>query len=318
MIILFLLFIYFTACRSNRINLPLITLLLIPGWGTLGNREYRYGHLLYIRGEYEEALRCFIKLEESHPKDPQVHQSKASVLIELGRLEEALVEAQEALAISPTPERLLLRSAVLALLGALEEALRDAEAILNQEANLPTAQALYAGLLIAMGREGEALGFLESRELRLSGDYLTLGEAYRAKGSFDLALAAYREASLRARREAFGLPGKAVLAYALAKEGKLTDAEEMIRLSLTKHGRSVTALSAQALVDKQCGDLDALEKTLLRVLEFAPQEVVDILSDSEFEPLLSQSRFRNLLDEARADRDATLERIRRYLASSEN
>jgi tetratricopeptide (TPR) repeat protein len=142
--------------------------------------------------------------------------------------------------------------------------------------------------------------------------FLALGDAYRLRRRSDLAFKAYKEAAKRAACELkAGLAAmEGVMAYALAEQAKLEQAEEAVRSSLSQDPSDILALSAQALIQRQRGDHDGVEAALQRILTVTPQGVVDNLTDADFTALLVEERFRRLLDQALEERERILERVR--------
>jgi len=281
----------------------------------VGRRKDRYRGLAHLTNErYEEAVAALSRYQQEHPEDPRGWEWLVMSLLNAHRYEEALEKADRALQLKRTPEGLLNRGRSLLILGATEEALSDIEAALELKHGLPLGQTVLVAALIRVRRLDDALAALKRERFwwKNSVYFLALGETHRLRRRGDLAFKAYKEASKRAARElkAGFATAEGIMAYVLAEQAKLEQAEKAVRSRLSQDPSDITALSAQALVQRQRGDYDGVETTLQRILPLSPNEVVEALTDPDFSPLLVEKRFRRLLGQALEERERILERVR--------
>jgi len=277
-------------------------------------RDYYRGLVHLTKGRHEEAVAALSRYQQEHPDDPRGWEWLVMSLLNVRRYEEALEKADRALQLKRTPEGLLNRGRSLLILGATEEALSDIEAALELKPHLPLGQTVLAVALIRMRRLDDALRALRRERGLYKGSvhFLTLGDAYRLRRRGDLAFKAYKEATNRAARElkaGFAAAG-GIMAYVLAEQAKLEQAEKAVRSPLSQDPSDIGALLVQALIQRQRGDYDGVETTLQRILPLNPNEVVEALTDPDFSPLLVEERFRRLLGRALEERERILERVR--------
>ncbi len=281
----------------------------------VGGRKDRYRGLAHLtNGRYEEAVAALSRYQQEHPEDLRGWEWLVMSLLNARRYEEALEKADRALQLKRTPEGLLNRGRSLLMLGATEEGLSDIEAALELNPGLPLGQTMLAMALIRLRRLDDALRALK-RERGLcknSVHSLALGDTYRLRRRGDLAFKAYEEATKRAARElkAGFAAAEGMMAYALAEQVKLEQAEKAVRSLLSQDPSDTMALLVQALIQRQRGDYDGVETTLQRILPLDPNEVVGTLTDPNFSPLLVKERFRRLLGQALEEQERTLERVR--------
>ena len=276
-------------------------------------RDYYRGLVHLANGRHEEAVAALSRYQQKHPEDPRGWEWLVMSLLNARRYEEALEKADRALQLKRTPEGLLNRGRSLLMLGATEEGLSDIEAALELKHGLPLGQTMLAMALIRLRRLDDALRALK-RERGLcknSVHSLALGDTYRLRRRGDLAFKAYEEATKRAARElkAGFAAAEGMMAYALAEQAKLEQAEEAVRSLLSQDPSDTMALLVQALIQRQRGDYDGVETTLQRILPLDPNEVVGTLTDPNFSPLLVKERFRRLLGQALEEQERTLERV---------
>jgi tetratricopeptide (TPR) repeat protein len=277
-------------------------------------RDYYRGLKHLTKERYEEAVAALSRYQQEHPEDPRGWEWLVMSLLNARRFEEALERANRALQLKRTPEGLLNRGRSLLTLGATEEALSDIEAALELKPHLPLGQTVLAVALIRLRRLDDALRALRRERglYKSSVHFLTLGDAHRLRRRSDLAFKAYKEATKRAARElkAGFTATEGMMAYTLAEQAKLEQAEKTVRSRLSQDPSDIVALSAQALIQRQRGDHDGVEATLQRILTVSPQAVIDDLADADFTALLVEERFRRLLGRALDERDRILERAR--------
>lgn len=277
-------------------------------------RDYYRGLTHLAKGRHEEAVAALSRYHQERPEDPRAWEWLVMSLLNARCYEEALEKADRALQLKRTPEGLLNRGRSLLMLGATEEALSDIEAALELKHGLPLGQTVLALALTVLRRLDDALRALKrERSLCKSSVHsLALGDAHRLRRRSDLAFKAYKEAAKRAARElkAGYAPAEGIMAYVLAEQAKLGQAEEAVRSRLAQDPSDIGALRAQALIQRHRGDYDGVEATLQRILPLNPNEVVEALTDPDFSPLLVEERFRRLLGQALEERERILERVR--------
>jgi len=176
-----------------------------------GDAYYHFsmGQQSRLQGEVAEALQHLRKAQKSDPASGAIRAETARVLREAGRLEEALVEATEAVRLEPDSAEARLMLAQLHLARsegeAGEQALRDAAAEFEAVARLQpedgrTRQILLtlANLYRRLEEHSDAVGALErylaldsgsfDAHVRIGDHYLALGEAEKAAAAFKKAL----------------------------------------------------------------------------------------------------------------------------------
>lgn len=292
------------------ILLALSTTLLLRIVGR--RRDYYRGLVSVIKGRREKALAALTRYQREHPEDARGWEGLALSLLAARRPEEALEKADRALQLERRAEGLLFRGLILQALGASEESLSDIEAAFKLRRNLP--KAFLAQALIPLRRLDDALRALEQERLWRKDPlyFLTLGEVHRLQRMSNLAFEAYGKAAKWAARDCAPNPSaaKQVMAYALAEQAKLEQAEKAVRSLLSQDPSDTMALLVQALIQRQRGDYAGVETTLQRILPLNPNEVVGTLTDPDFSPLLVEERFRRLLGQALEERERILERVR--------
>ena len=115
------------------------------------------GTLLLLMGRDEDALAEFRKALDLKPSDPEVHQNISLTLQRLGRSDEAAAEAQASLKLSPDQAAAHLTLAdALQSQGRLDEALREYAAALQLAPDDAEARNNYGSALAKAGRLDEA------------------------------------------------------------------------------------------------------------------------------------------------------------------
>jgi len=111
------------------------------------------GSVLRDRFEWTEAESAYRRAMALDPDDAEVHQQYAELLMALGRIDEAVVEANRAAALDPAPVRLN----VLATLLTLDDRTVDAEGVYERGyADSDILRRGYGTLLYKQGRFAEA------------------------------------------------------------------------------------------------------------------------------------------------------------------
>jgi tetratricopeptide (TPR) repeat protein len=277
-------------------------------------REFYRGTLDLLAGRLSEAEDCLRGHLQRYPDDACARTALAGALAAQMRHEEALAEADLALADDGRPEALYCHGSILSAIGDTDAGADEMEAALAKKPRMVASRQLLALALIALRRLDAAIAILnrERRGWKNSGYYVILADAYRLIGRSDLAHEAYREAKKRASTEsACGLRGSLpVAAYALAAQAKLLEADITAADVLAEDPENILALYARSLVERQRGDWDAVASTMTRLLRLAPPQVVAGLTDPDFTPLLAEKRFRDLLAWAFGAQRQTRERVR--------
>lgn len=207
-----------------------------------GKKDYYRGLIHLTEGRREEALASLSRYHQQHPQDPCGWEWLARSLVGAHRYDEALEKADRALELKRTPEGLLNRGRILLILGAGEEALSDIEAALELKPRPPAGRRVLALALMSLRRADDALAALKRERFWCKNSlyFWVLGDVHRLYRRGDLAFKAYEEAAKWATRELKAcLPSaKGVMAYALAEQAKLEQAEEVVRASLSKDPRT--------------------------------------------------------------------------------
>lgn len=170
----------------------------------LGDAWAAMGELHEAAAEYDHALRGW--------DDPGIRAARALVLVRLGATEEALSEAEAAMAVAPGVEQMV------ALGAALRAAARAPEAA-NILRTAVAAAPTHAGAWVSLAHAEQALGRLREAELCLqraiglaptAETYAALGQCLAEAGRLGEAEAACAEAARRA-------PGDATVIWAQAQ-----------------------------------------------------------------------------------------------------
>jgi tetratricopeptide (TPR) repeat protein len=286
-----------------------------------GSTDFYRGMLHAVGGRSAEAAEAFSRYHQTHSDNPRGWEGLALAMLLSRRYEEALDAADRAIQMGRTRVGLWIKGHVFLEVGAGGEALSAFEACVSERPKLPFIETFIGNALIQLRRLEDAKKVLQSQNGRRNIPHtaFALGEAYRLSGISDAALKAY-EAAARAAATIEVSPNplrdRALLACALAEAGRLKEAEEAAQSALAADPFNPQALYAQALIEKQRGDLPGLQATLDRMLEASPPQVVFTLGDPEFTPLLADERFRRLLGRAWLEQNRLLERIRQRAPTS--
>ena len=106
----------------------------IPG---LAYAQFLRGYLAEMNYDLTAAEMAYRKAIELSPKTPYLHFARASVLVRLGRMEEAVKEADRSVTLAPEQvEMRILSAEIHTALGRPEDAIRNYRAALKQKPNL--------------------------------------------------------------------------------------------------------------------------------------------------------------------------------------
>ena len=263
-------------------------------------KDFFRGALHITKCEFSEATQAYDRYRPDFPDDSRGTLGNAYILAVEGRYDEALRDTHRAVLLERRPETFDLRGRLLFRAGALVEALADGEAALALNPRLAAARDLVGALLVTARLLDRAIDLMESGGLSqtTAASRFALAEAYRLRGDHDLARKYYAQAAKLAPFYVKFDPrhSEGLWACALAELGRWEEADRHIQHTLGRNASDTTALYARALHEKEMGDLDALEQTLKEMLVASlGLEVVGVLTDPQFTPLLDEKRFRELL-----------------------
>lgn len=291
-------------------------------WGqvqtTLGGRKLLYqGVRLTMKGQYHEAIEAISSHLKQRPDDDLARLQLASALTEADRREEALATLNLVRSSRFEAEVHLGRGQVLAHAGASEEGRAEIEKALALKPRITFGRGMLAPHFINLRRLETAISLVKKERVNNSARSLHLAEAYRLLGRSDRARKNYQKAEKLAKLEVrVGfLTSRANLAYCLAAQGELFDAEREVQRTLEDRPTCRIAIYTQALIERRRGDADSVERMLQGMLPVSPHQVVCALTDPDFTPLLAEPRFRRLLAWALGAQRAAIERLRNRLAA---
>jgi Flp pilus assembly protein TadD len=216
--------------------------------------DFETGTRLAAEGKFEAAVPPLRRLLERNPKMVDGWERLAVALQKTGRLEDSLAAYQQALQLSGGSAHLAVGTgSVLLALGRLDEAKAHAE--LGLAANPKLANSLLAQVELAAGRPAEA-----EKAARLAiaapggsiAPLLTLAQVQIASGQLDAALASADEAAAELGRT--GAEGQAfegiqlTRGEALARLGRAEEAEQAFRRELEAFPRATRAYSSLAML----------------------------------------------------------------------
>jgi tetratricopeptide (TPR) repeat protein len=188
------------AWRQARMYTDLETLWVAtlarnPGAGIAHNN---LGTLLLQKGRVDDAIAHFQKALAIQPHAADVHSNLGGALLGQGRVDEAIAHLRTALNIQPDSAQAHhnLGNALLQQ-GRVDEAIAHFQQVVDSQPSVASAYANLAGALLQAGRLDEAVAH-SSRALELQPDLadaqMTLGNALLAKGQVNEAMAHFRKA----------------------------------------------------------------------------------------------------------------------------
>lgn len=265
------------------------------------------------RGRYTMAVEDARRYAERKPDSPWGWTVSAGALLGLGRTEEALAEADRAVALGGKDYARIVRGVALNALGLYGEACADLRA-LSQESRALGGPA-YGSALIAARRLDDAIAHLANSATSTLGlvDTVLLGETYRLLQDRENATSAYEEAVRRATVDPPGDLYAGMLGWCLAVLGRIDEARRTAEAALARRADDSAAQSAIALVAMLQGDTDEAHDAFRRMLTTSPSAALQSLTDPLFTPLLGEERFRELLAWALGAQQQTRERVRERL-----
>jgi tetratricopeptide (TPR) repeat protein len=183
------------------------------------------GSLLLQKGRVDEAIDQFQQALDLQPNAADVHSNLGGALLQQGRVEEAIAQLQQALQIQPdsTQAHINLGNALLRK-GRVNEAIAQFQRVIELQPGLASAHYNLGGALLQAGRVDKAVARLQ-RALELQPDLadarMNLGNALLGKGQLNEAIAQFQKAvELQPRLAA----AHHNLANALFQEGQVDEA----------------------------------------------------------------------------------------------
>jgi len=212
------------------------------------------GWTLFQEGRPAEAVTEYERALAANPRHVKSHNNLALVLVELDRLEEAAGHFKTSLELEPKAEIYSDLGFIMARLGKAEAALADYRKALELDPHCASAHFNLAVAFVQAGKLGEA----ESHYRKALPGKPTaethngLGYVLAQQGRTDEAVAEFRKAI---EVDAKFTPAYNNLADALAKQGKLEEAEHYYELSLAAKPSSAV-YNALGLVLRRLGKMD--------------------------------------------------------------
>jgi len=274
----------------------------------LGGGELGVAAQLGMKGRNEEALGFCRRYTNRRPNDPRGWTGSCLALWHLGRLEDALVDADRAVKLGGGDQARMFRGILGSTFGLHHEAVEDlsgsryrAETLRHLGYSLGVLRRLDEAIVVL--REGSAL--TERAE-----EFLQLAETYRLRGDVDASLMAYAKAIERtiAGRGQSERP-RALVAYCLVRIGRAEEARQHADWALHRDPGEPLALLTLALVSIIRADIDATYSFIQRMLAVRPDAGIWAFRDRQFTPLLTERRFRELLAWALGAERQTRERV---------
>jgi superkiller protein 3 len=205
--------------------------------------------------EYERGL----KVDPRHVKS---HNNLALALVELGRLEEAAAHFRTSIEIEPKAEIYSDLGFIMARLGHPDEARADYRKALELDPNCASAHFNLAVTFVQAGAYGEAEShYRQALPGRPTAEtHNGLGYVLARQGRTDEAIAEFRKA---VDTDPKYTPAFNNLAEALAKQGKLEEAEHYYELSLAQKP-SAAVYNALGAVQSRLGKTDEAAEQFAR------------------------------------------------------
>jgi tetratricopeptide (TPR) repeat protein len=277
-------------------------------------RSFLKGLFRAVKGDADGAIEAF-RDAASAQLIAQAHTPAERVVahVLLHRYEDALREADEAAAAAAGGEPYLLRARLLLALGDADGAFTDVRTALGRGTAVRAGDGLLGAILLAQGRLPEAIQELEADARAPAPDgaaLLALGDAYRRAGRPEDAKAQYAAAAERARKDP--LPditwGRALVALATVRAGRLEEAREMAVRALVQYPQDPFVRVARALADIHLGSPTLAAADLEEVIDLVPARVLAVLEDDD--RVRHDERLLDLLTRARGSSEELLRRIR--------
>jgi len=212
------------------------------------------GWTLFQEGRSAEAVAEYERALSTDPKHVKSHNNLALALVELGRLEEAADHFKASLALEPKAEIYSDLGFTMARLGRPDEARADYQKALELDPNCASAHFNLAVTFVQAGAFGEAeTQYRQALPGRPTAEtHNGLGYVLARQGRTDEAVAEFRKAI---DVDAKFTPAYNNLAEALAKQGKLEEAEHYYELSLALKP-SAAVYNALGVVLRKLGKTD--------------------------------------------------------------
>lgn len=292
-----------------KTNIPLIG----------GNGDFIRGIAQAMTGDTEKAIGSFRRYGIQRGDIARTEPAQTVALLSSHRYEEALLEADRALAVGLSGTLRMLRGQALLALGATEEALAEFQSAKSNGGAAGVETSIGAALL-ELGRTGEGIAALESDRAgsaATSATFFYLGEAYRQTGRDEEAPDQYEEAAAKAIVESqYGLAWhRGVLPLSLIRLGRVDAADGAAKDAFASAPTDSTVRIARALIAVKRGATDSALTDLGEALAVNPHAVVRALEDPDFAPLVADEPGRQLLQKSKAAREGVLERVRSKAAT---
>lgn len=220
-------------------------------------------------GRLDDALAGYTAFLERHPTHAAVHHAVALLHAQAGRMAAAETAARRALSVSDDPAARLTLGRVLLETGRVDEALAELQGVSSA---LPAARYDLARALRRAGRPAAALHTLRrftSDEPAHAGAWNELGVALMACGEPQESRACFeRSLALRPRH----VPTLANLGAACQALGRLGEADRALTAALARDPDAPTALARRAGLRKVQGRVDDALADAGRLVELAPDD----------------------------------------------
>jgi len=233
--------------------------------------ESNLAWLHHQRGEHDRALETLGALARRFPDEPEYPSLRSGILLEIGRLPEALVEAERARTLAPHDARFWANVAtVKSRAGRADEAERDYRRALEIDPASPHATTNYGVLLKSAGRLDEALALFQAAVSRAPSDVrsrMDVADLQRRLGRFDDAIASYTRA-LELKRDTRGAhAGRAACRHEL---GRSSEARADVDAALAIDPRDPFALALRGVAHAQEGRFAEAQRDLADAIAIEP------------------------------------------------
>lgn len=238
-------------------------------------RDLKRASGLFHSGKYEESIAAFDALLSRNPRMLDVWDLKSQALQKLGKNEEALSALKTGIGHSPegATHYLAAVASLCVQMGRLEEALTNAE--LARDRGDPAADDVLSRVHLARkdyaAAQAAALSVVEKRPSRRL-PYLVLARVAIARGDLAGALARLdRVAELTARGEGLPLSGYHYLrGDTLGRMGRLDEARKELREEVRLFPPNLDAWTALAALEASLGSLGEVRRTVQEMVEANP------------------------------------------------
>jgi tetratricopeptide (TPR) repeat protein len=233
--------------------------------------ESNLAWLYHRRGEHDRALDMIGALARRFPGEAEYPALRSGLLLEIGRLPEALVEAERARTLAPGDARFWTNVAtVKSRMGRPDEAERDYRRALEIDPQSPHATTNYGVFLKNAGRLDEALALFQAAASRAPSDVrsrMDVADLERRMGRFEDAIASYTLA-LKLKPDAGGAhAGRGACLHEL---GRSAEARADVDAALAIDPRHPFALALRGVAHAQDGRYAEAERDLADAIAIEP------------------------------------------------